>query len=98
MPRESNVSSPGSTKLMPRPRARPSAASRAGRAPEAVRVVIRREIKQRRDSIEAYEKARRADLVAKEEAELGVLSAYLPQQLSREDRKSTRLNSSHSQI
>jgi hypothetical protein len=38
-------------------------------------------IKQRRESIAQYEKAARTDLVEAEKFELGVLSAYLPQQL-----------------
>ena len=50
---------------------------------EAVRDVVRKEVKQRRDSIDVYQKANRADLAAKEEAEVVVLSAYLPQQMSR---------------
>lgn len=50
---------------------------------EAIRQIIRREVKQRRDSIDAYTRAKRRDLVEKEEAELAVLSSYLPAQLSR---------------
>lgn len=36
-------------------------------------------VKQRRDSVEQYEKAGRSDLAAKESAEIGIIEAYLPQ-------------------
>jgi hypothetical protein len=50
--------------------------------PEAdVLVVIQKEAKRRRDSIEEFEKGGRADLAAKEQAELKVLEAFLPTQL-----------------
>ena len=39
-------------------------------------------VKQRKDSIEQFEKGGRADLVAKEEAELQVIQEFLPEQLS----------------
>src|SRR5262245_27033910 len=52
---------------------------------EAVLDIVRRQVKQRQDSIEAYTKANRADLAATEEAELAILRAYLPPQMSRED-------------
>ncbi|MFM2403949.1 MAG: hypothetical protein RL223_1829 [Pseudomonadota bacterium] len=42
-------------------------------------------IKQRRDSVAAYESAARPDLAAKEAAEITVLQAYLPQRLSADE-------------
>ncbi len=47
--------------------------------------IIDKQIKQRKDSIAAFELAQRADLVDKESAELRVLEAYLPQRLSAEE-------------
>jgi uncharacterized protein len=47
--------------------------------------VLGKEITQRRESIEAYKKGKRPDLVAAEEAELAVLLAYAPKQASREE-------------
>ena len=47
--------------------------------------VIAREVKRRRESIEAFRKGSRGDLVAQEEAELAVLMSYLPRQMSREE-------------
>jgi len=45
--------------------------------------VITREVKRRRESIEAFKQGNRSDLVAQEEAELNVLMNYLPEQMSR---------------
>ena len=52
--------------------------------PEVISV-IERMIKQRRDSIAQFQAAGRKDLVDKETFELGLLSSYLPKQLSDED-------------
>ena len=46
--------------------------------------VIKNQVKQRKDSIEQYRKGGREDLAAKEEAELAVLEAYMPAQISPE--------------
>jgi len=48
-------------------------------------VVIDKETKMRRESIEAFEKGNRPDLVANEKAELAILLEYLPEQMSREE-------------
>ena len=45
-------------------------------------VVIRKQIKQRQDSVEGFEKGGRPELAAGESAEIAVLSAYLPKNLS----------------
>jgi uncharacterized protein len=52
---------------------------------EEVTETVRTLIKQRRDSIEQFGKGGRQDLVDKETAEVAVLEAYLPQQLSSEE-------------
>ena len=49
--------------------------------------VIRRAVKQRKDSIEQFTKGGRKDLADSEMAELSVLETYLPQMMSREDIK-----------
>ena len=48
----------------------------------AVLAIVEKLIKQRKDSISQFEQAGRQDLVDKEKAELDLLSAYLPQQMS----------------
>jgi uncharacterized protein YqeY len=48
----------------------------------AVVAIVDKLIKQRKDSIAAFEQAGRTDLVDKEAAEVRVLEAYLPQRLS----------------
>ena len=47
--------------------------------------VLNKMVKQRRDSVEAFEKGGREDLAAVERDEIGVLEAYLPQQLSADE-------------
>src|ERR1043166_8160590 len=48
---------------------------------EAVQI-IRKQGKQRQDSIESFEKGGRAELAAKEKEELSILNSYLPQAMS----------------
>jgi hypothetical protein len=49
---------------------------------DLVLAIIEKMLKQRKDSIEQYTAGNRPDLVAKEEFEVSVLSAYMPAQLS----------------
>jgi hypothetical protein len=51
----------------------------------AVVAIVDRLVKQRKDSITQFEAGGRADLVAKETAELRVLEAYLPQRLNADE-------------
>jgi uncharacterized protein YqeY len=52
---------------------------------EELLAVIAKEAKQRRESIAEFERGGRQDLVDREKAELQILLAYLPEQLSREE-------------
>jgi uncharacterized protein YqeY len=47
--------------------------------------VIRKQVKQRQDSIESFEKGGRAELAEKEKQELAILHQYLPQAMSVEE-------------
>jgi len=47
--------------------------------------VVRKQAKQRQDSIESFEKGGRAELAAKEKEELSILQAYLPQGMSADE-------------
>ena len=47
--------------------------------------VIRKQAKQRQDSIESFEKGGRAELAAKEKEELSIVQTYLPQGMSADE-------------
>jgi len=47
--------------------------------------IIEKMLKQRNDSIDAFKKAERADLVSKEEFEVNVLKGYMPEQMNLSD-------------
>jgi uncharacterized protein YqeY len=51
----------------------------------AVLSVLEKMIKQRKDSISQFAAGNRQDLVAKEQAELDILAAYMPEQMSEAD-------------
>ncbi len=46
---------------------------------------VRKQVKQRQDSIESFEKGGRAELAAKEKEELSILQLYLPQQMNADE-------------
>jgi uncharacterized protein YqeY len=50
--------------------------------------VVSREVKTRRESVEAFRSGGREDLATKEEAEIAILAEYLPQQLSDDEIRS----------
>lgn len=52
---------------------------------DGVLSVIKRAVKQRKDSIEQFTNGNRPELAEKEQAELAILEAYLPASASRED-------------
>jgi len=52
---------------------------------DGVLSVIKRAVKQRKDSIEQFEKGGRDDLASREKEELAILEEYLPSQASREE-------------
>jgi uncharacterized protein len=48
-------------------------------------VVLRKQVKQRQDSVAGFEKGGRPELAEKERREIGILSKYLPQPLTAEE-------------
>jgi uncharacterized protein YqeY len=57
----------------------------AGLDDAAASQVIRKQVKQRQDSIESFEKGGRPELAAKEKEELEILNAYLPKGMNTEE-------------
>ena len=51
----------------------------------AVLSIIAKEIRQHKESIDAFRQGNRPDLVIREETELAILQAYMPEQVSREE-------------
>lgn len=47
--------------------------------------LLRSQVKQRRDSVEQFQKAGRTELVQKEQAEIAVIESYLPQAASQDE-------------
>ncbi len=47
--------------------------------------IIAKEVRQRKESIEAFKQGNRPELAAQEEAEMAILNEYLPQQMTREE-------------
>ena len=63
-------------------------AAKAARRPlsdDEVITVLSREVKTRRESVEAYEKAGRDELAARETAEIAIIAEFLPQPLAEEE-------------
>ena len=56
---------------------------------EEAEAVLRRAVKQRKESIEVYEKTGRADMASAEKEELAILEAYLPQTMSESELEAT---------
>ena len=54
-------------------------------ADDEVAALLAREVKTRRESVEAFRSGRREDLAAKEEAEIAILATFLPEQMSEGD-------------
>jgi len=60
-------------------------AKRATLSEDEVLVVLTREVKTRRESVEAFRKGGREDLATKEEAEIAILGDYLPEALTEDE-------------
>lgn len=58
---------------------------RKGLEDDDIIAVIKKQAKQRKDSIEGFRQGNRMDLVEKEEIELRMLEGYLPEELNREN-------------
>ncbi len=65
-----------------------TAAGRSGELSEADEMkILQKAVKQRKDSAEIYKQQNRPDLLEKEEAEIAIIEAYLPQAMSEEELK-----------
>jgi uncharacterized protein YqeY len=61
-------------------------------SPEAEIKMLQKMLKQRKDSLEIYQKQDRADLAQKEQEEISLIEKFLPQQMSEEELKSVLQN------